>query len=59
MSALWLDVEVLADREEELKALFAELTEEDGAEHEVPQGDEELPPIIQDEVPGEDWEWAA
>jgi hypothetical protein len=49
MSALWLDVEVHADREEELKALFAELAEED----------EELPPMIQDEGLGEDWEWAA
>lgn len=52
MSALWLDVEVLADREEELRALFAELAAEDEA-------DGELPPIIQDEVPGDDWEWAA
>lgn len=51
MSALWLDVEVYADREEELQALFAELAEE-GA-------DDELPPIIQDEGLGEDWEWAA
>ena len=41
MSAPWLDVEVLADREEELEALFAELAAEDGA-------DDELPPIIQD-----------
>jgi hypothetical protein len=48
MSALRLDVEVYADREEELHALFAELAEED-----------ELPPIIQDEGLGEDWEWAA
>jgi hypothetical protein len=46
MSALWLDVEVLADREEELQALFAELAEE-GA-------DDELPPIIQDE--GLEWD---
>jgi hypothetical protein len=52
MSALLLDVEVYADREEELMALFAELAEEGGA-------DEELPPIIQDEGLGEDWEWAA
>ncbi len=52
MSALWLDIEVHADSEEELAALFTELAEEDGA-------DEELPPIIQGEVPGEDWEWAA
>lgn len=51
MSALWLDVEVSADREEELKALFAELAAEDEAD--------DLPPIIQDEVPGGDWEWAA
>jgi hypothetical protein len=40
MSALWLDVEVYADREAELQELFAELAEE-GAE-------DELPPIIQD-----------
>lgn len=52
MSALYLDVEVYADREDDVRALFAELAEEDGA-------DDELPPIIQDEVPGEDWEWAA
>jgi hypothetical protein len=51
MSALWLDVEVYADREEELQALFAELIEE-GA-------DDALPPIIQDEVPEFDWEEAA
>lgn len=44
MSALWLDVEVYADREEELKALFTELAEEDN----------ELPPIIQDE--GLEWD---
>ncbi len=41
-SAIWLDVEVYADREEELQALFAELAEEEGS-------DVELPPIIQDE----------
>lgn len=52
MSALWLDVEVFADREEELKALFAELHE--GAEHEVPDRDDELLPIIQDE--GLEWD---
>jgi hypothetical protein len=46
MSAPWLDVEVLADREEELQALFAELAEE-GA-------DDELPRIIQDE--GLEWD---
>jgi hypothetical protein len=46
MSALWLDVEVYADREEELQVLFAELAEE-GA-------DDELPPIIQDE--GLEWD---
>ncbi len=53
MSALWLDVEVLADGEEEVKALFAELAEEDEG------ADDELPPIIQDEGLGDDWEWAA
>ncbi len=46
MSALWLDVEVLADREEELQTLFAELAED--------RADEELPPIIQDE--GLEWD---
>ncbi len=46
MSALWLDVEVYADREEELQALFAELAEE--------EVDNELPPIIQDE--GLEWD---
>lgn len=50
---LRLDVEVYADREEDLEALFAELAaEDDGA-------DDELPPIIQDGGLGEDWEWAA
>lgn len=49
MSALWLDVEVLADREEGVQALFAELAAED----------DELPPIIQDEGLSDDWEWAA
>ena len=29
MSALWLDIEVLADREEELQMLFAELAGEE------------------------------
>ncbi len=53
MSALWLDVEVLADREEEIQALFAELAAEDGA-------DDELPPIIQDEgLEWDEWEGAA
>lgn len=49
---LLLDVEVYADREENLEALFAELAAEDGA-------DDELPPTIQDEGLGDDWEWAA
>ncbi len=43
------DVEMYADREEDLQKLFAELAQEDGA-------DDELPPIIQDEVPGEKWD---
>jgi hypothetical protein len=46
MGTLWLDVEVYADREEELQALYAELVEE-GA-------DDELPPILQDE--GLEWD---
>lgn len=49
MSALWLDVEVLADQEEDLEALFAALhAEDEGA-------DDELPPIIQDELPMQDF----
>lgn len=51
MSSLWLDVEVLADREDELQALAAELDEEDETEQDVPRRDDELPPIIQDAVP--------
>jgi hypothetical protein len=43
------DIEMYSDREEELQKLFAELAAEDGA-------DDDLPPIIQDEVPGEDWD---
>ena len=45
---LRLDIEVYADREEDLEALFAELAAEDGA-------DDELPPIIQDELPVQDF----
>lgn len=46
---LRLDIEVYADREEDLEALFAELAaEDDGA-------DDELPPIIQDKVPVQDF----
>jgi hypothetical protein len=45
-SAIGLDVEVEADREEDLQALIAELAE-DGA-------DDELSPIIQDE--GLEWD---
>ena len=45
----FVDIEMYADREEDLQALFAELAEED----------EELPPVIQDEGLGEAWEWAA
>ena len=48
MGSLWLDIEVLADREEELELLFAELAEEERA-------DDTLPPIIQDEVP--EWDF--
>ena len=48
MGALWLDIELLADREEELELLFAELVEDEGVE-------DELPPIIQDEVP--EWDF--
>ena len=60
MSALYLDVEVYADREEDVRALFAELAQEDGVDTDPSGGTgEELPPIIQDEVPCDDWEWAA
>ena len=45
---LRLDIEVYADREDDLNALFAELAAEDGA-------DGEVPPIIQDEVPVQDF----
>ncbi len=41
----FVDIEMYSDREEDLQALYAELAaEEDGA-------DDELPPIIQDELP--------
>lgn len=43
MSAPLLDVEVYADQEEDVQALFAELAEDEESD--------ELPPIIQDEVP--------
>lgn len=39
------DVEVYADREDDLQKLFAESAAED-----------EVPPIIQDEVPGDNWD---
>ncbi len=39
------DIEMYSDREEDLQKLFAELAAED-----------DLPPIIQDEVPGEEWD---
>ena len=43
------DIEMYSDREEDLQALYAELAaEDDGAE-------DELPPIIQDEVPAQDF----
>ena len=43
------DIEMYSDREEDLQALYAELAaEEDGA-------DDELLPIIQDEVPDYDF----
>ena len=45
---LRLDIEFYADREADLETLFAELAAEDG-------GDDELPPVIQDEVPTEDF----
>ncbi len=43
------DVEMYGDCEEDLQKLFAELAAEDEA-------DDELPPILQDEVPGEEWD---
>ena len=43
------DVEMYSDREEDLQALYAELAaEENGA-------DDELPPIIRDELPDYDF----
>ncbi|MDQ3397547.1 MAG: hypothetical protein M3511_07210 [Deinococcota bacterium] len=45
---LSLDVEVMADRYEELEALFAELA-----------GDDEQEPQEQSEEQELDWEWAA
>ena len=45
----FVDIEMYSDREEDLQALYAELAaEEDGAT-------EELPPIIQDELPDYDF----
>ena len=46
----FVDIEMYSDREEDLQALYAELAaeEDEGA-------DEELPPIIQDEVPDYDF----
>ena len=49
MSSLWLDVEVLADREADVQTLAAQLAGE--TEQDEPQQDDGLPPIIQDEVP--------
>ena len=51
MNPLWLDIEVLADREADLQALTAQLAEEDKTAQDGPQKDNDLPPIIQDEVP--------
>ena len=51
MSPFWLDVEVLADREADLQALTAQLAEEDETAQDGPQKDNDLPPVIQDEVP--------
>ena len=44
----FVDIEMYSDREEDLQALYAELAAEDGA-------DDELPPIIQDELPDYDF----
>ena len=47
----FVDIEMYSDREEDLQALYAELAAEDEGV------DEELPPIIQDELPDYDfWE---
>lgn len=56
MSAPNLDVEVYADREDDVRVLFAEPAADDGAEHEVPRRDDKLPPIIQNEGLGDDWD---
>ena len=47
------DVEMYSDRKEDLQALYAELVaEEDGADTDPSGGTgDELPPIIQDELP--------
>ena len=47
---LRLDIEFYADREDDLNALFAELAAEDSE-----GAGDELPPIIQDEVPVQDF----
>ncbi len=44
----FVDIEMYSDREEDLQALYAELAKEDGA-------DDELPPVIQDELP--EWDF--
>ena len=46
----FVDLEMYSDREEDLQALYAELAAEDND-----GADEELPPIIQDEVPTQDF----
>ena len=47
------DIEMYSDREEDLQALYAELAAEDDGVDTDPSGGtgDELPPIIQDEVP--------
>ena len=47
----FVDIEMYSDREEDLQALYAELA----AEENENGADEELPPIIQDELPDYDF----
>ncbi len=53
----FVDVEMYSDREEDLQALYAELAAEDDGADTDPSGGtgDELPPIIQDEVPDYDF----
>ena len=51
------DIEMYSDREEDLQAIYAELAAEENGADTNPSGctSDELPPIIQDEVPDYDF----